>query len=198
MQDIIIRKCMNIVSENKEFTTEKLEEIEYGLISIYMVITKSFLIFGLAFIIGIFKELLIFMVLYNFIRIPSFGLHASKSSICLICSTLIFIGSLFLSMYISINIYIKLIIGIYTILRIFKNAPADTEKRPIINNKRRNIYKYISTFVAIIFVITSLFIKNNFISNSLLFSLVIQTLMISPFVYKMFNMKYDNYKDYIK
>lgn len=198
MQDIIIKKCMNIVSENKDFSNDKLEEIEYGLISIYMLITKSIIIFGLAYILGIFSELLIFMILYNFIRIPSFGLHASKSSICLISSATAFIGSLYLSMYLNINIYIKLILGIYTIIRIYKNAPADTEKRPIINKKRRYIYKYISSLVAVTYIIISLYIKDNFISNALLFSLIIQTFMISPYVYKMFNMKYDNYKDYIK
>ena len=163
-----------------------------------MLITKSIIIFTLAFILGIFKELLIFMILYNIIRVPSFGIHASKSSICLISSTLIFIGTLYLSMYIKINIYIKLIIGIYTILRIYKNAPADTEKRPIVNKKRRSIYKYISTFISLIFVLISLNITNNFISNALLFCLIIQTFMISPYIYKLFKMKYDNYKDYIK
>lgn len=198
MQDIIIKKCMNTIKHNKKYTLEQLEEIEYGLISIYMLISKAIIIFTLAYILGILNELIIFLVLWNIIRIPSFGLHASKSSICLISSTLIFIGSLYISLYIHINIYIKIIIGIYTTIRIFKNSPADTEKRPIINKKRRIIYKYISTLIAIIFVIFSIFIKNKFIGNSLIFSLIIQTLMISPYIYKLFNMKYDNYKDYIK
>ena len=79
-----------------------------------------------------------------------------------------------------------------------KNAPADTKKRPIVNKKRRLIYKIISTILTIIFGITSIIIKNNFVSNCLLMAIVMQNLMISPLTYKLFNLPYDNYKTFIK
>ena len=196
MRSWIIKKCMDIIRDTKSFNQTKLEEIEYGLTGIYILITKSIIIFGIAMILGVFKELLLFLIFYNMIRMPSFGLHATKSWICLVSSTILFISGLYISLYIHINIYIKLIFGIYCIIRIYQNAPADTHKRPIISKKRRKIYKTISTIIAIVFVIFSLFIPNHFISNSLICSLCIQTGMISPFIYNLFNLPYNNYKNY--
>ena len=86
--------------------------------------------------------------------------------------------------------------GIVLILLYFKNAPADTHKRPIVSIKRRRTYKVISTLLAIIFVILSLIIENRFLSNSLIMALVVQSFIISPTIYKLFNLPYDNYKNY--
>ena len=80
----------------------------------------------------------------------------------------------------------------------FKNSPADTKKRPIVNKKRRKVYKVVSTILTIIFSVLSLVIKNNFISNSLIFSLILQNFMISPITYKIFKLPYDNYKEFLK
>ena len=197
MRKYIIGKCMKIVSNNKNLDKTTLEEIEYGLIAIYILITKLIIIFAIAFILGILKETFIFILIYSIIRAFSFGMHANKSWICLIISTIIMIGIPFISLHLNIPLYLKIILGIITTLLIFKNSPADTVKRPIINPKRRKIYKIISTFIAIIFTIISIFIDNNFISNCLIFSLIIQAIIISPLTYKLFKMPYNNYKKYL-
>ena len=80
----------------------------------------------------------------------------------------------------------------------FKNSPADTKKRPIVNHKRRLIYKIISTILAIIFVTLSILIKNNYISNCLIFGLVLQNILISPLTYKIFKQPYNNYKEFLR
>lgn len=196
MRSWIIRKCMDMIRDTKSFNQTKLEEIEYGLTGIYILITKSIIIFGIAMILGVFKELLIFLIFYNMIRMPSFGLHATKSWICLVSSMVLFLSGLYISLYIYIPIFIKIILGIYCIIRIYQNAPADTHKRPIINKKRREIYKTISTIIAIVFVYSSLLVSSSFISNCLICSLCIQTGMISPYIYKLFNLPYNNYKTY--
>ena len=59
-------------------------------------------------------------------------------------------------MHLALTIYVKTIIGIICIGFMFKNAPADTHKRPIVSKKRRHIYKLISTIVAIVMVIDSM------------------------------------------
>ena len=121
MKSIIMNWCLKKVQEGKSYTRDELEQIEYGLVSIYLTITKLIVIFALAIILGIFKEVIIFMVIYNIIRMPSFGLHASKSWICLLTSTIIFIGLPFLMLKIHLNIAIKCMIGIYgIILSIYK------------------------------------------------------------------------------
>ena len=114
----------------------------------------------------------------------------------LIASLIMFIGGALLIKYLSIPFSFKYIIGVICFLFILKNAPADTYKRPIINPKRRLIYKIISSLIAVIYVVLCLCITNNIISNAILLSLVMQNFMISPTVYKIFNLPYDNYKAY--
>lgn len=173
------------------------DKIKYGLESIYILITKLVFVFFLAFLLQIELEVLIFLALYNIIRMPSFGLHATKSWICLITSTLIFIGFPITCKYVYLTKYFKVALGLILILFIYKNSPADTHKRPIINKNRRLFFKYISTFIGIIFIYISILINDNFISNCLIFSLFVQSFMIAPSVYKLFNLPYNNYLTYL-
>lgn len=198
MKKFIISKTMNYIKKNTNYNKTKLVEIEYGLVGIYLTFEKLIVIAIIAIILGIFKEMIIYLLIYNVLRIPSFGLHATKSWICLLSSTILFIGIPYLCIFLSIPMIIKLTIGILGILFMFKNAPADTRKRPIVNKKRRNLFKIISTILAIIFAVLSIVIKDNYISNCLLLALVMQNCMISPTVYKIFKLPYNNYVTFLK
>ena len=99
---------------------------------------------------------------------------------------------------IELNTSSKIIIGIIFTIGILLFSPADTKKRPIINKKRRKIYKILSTIISIIYVILSVIIKNNYIENCLIFSIILQNILISPITYKIFNLPYNNYKEYTK
>lgn len=198
MKKIIINKCMNYIKKNTNYDKTKLAEIKYGLESIYLTFSKLIVISALALILGIFKEMIIYMLIYNLIRMPSFGLHATKSWICLLSSTILFISIPYLCIVLTIPTVFKLIIGIVGTLLMFKNSPADTKKRPIVNKKRRRVYKVLSVILAIIFTICSITIKYNFISNCLIFGLVMQNFMISPTVYKIFKLPYNNYLTFLK
>lgn len=197
MKELVINNSLNLVKRQyPDYDDEKIAVIRYGLEGIYLTVSKTIIIFLIAYFLGILKELIIFTLIYNAIRMPSFGAHAPSSAICLIASTTIFILSTYLCMVISISIWLKLLLGTIGIVIIFKNSPADTAKRPIINKKRRLCYKIISTVIAIIFVILSIAIQDNFISNSLMLGLMIQSMMTSRITYKLFGQTYDNYKNY--
>lgn len=197
MKEVFINNSMNLIHKYyPDYSEERLAELKYGLLGLYLMITKSIIIFGIALYLGIFKELLIFTVIYNILRAPSFGIHASKSWICLVSSATIFILSTYLSVNIVIPINIKIIFGIIGIILIHKNSPADTAKKPIVSPKRRRIYKLISTIIAIIFAIASIVVDNNFLSNSFILSLILQNIMVAPTTYKIFGEPYDNYKSY--
>lgn len=198
MKKVVMNHCMNFVKKyNPDKTENDFEIIQYGLEGLYLTISKLVIILLLSIILGIFKEVIIFLLIYNIIRTPSFGLHATKSWICLLSSTCIFIGVPFLCMHFMLPMYVKIIIGIISIVFMFKNAPADTYKRPIVSKKRRHMYKLISTIMAIAMVIVAITIENQFISNSLIFALVVQNFMISPTVYHIFKLPYANYKNYV-
>lgn len=198
MKNFIIKKCMNYIKKHNNYSNTKLKEIEYGLIGIYLTISKITIILVLAMLLNILKEVLLFMILFNIIRTTAFGLHATKSWICLVSSTISFIGIPLICIYISVDNYLKVIIGIICTILIFKNSPADTYKRPIINNKRRLVYKILSTIISMIYFCASVIINNIFISNCLIFSIILECFFISPLIYKLFKLPYNNYITYLK
>ena len=198
MKKFITKKLMNYIKNNTNYNDIKLKEIEYGIVSIYLTFSKIIIILILSLILGIFKEVIIFMVCFNILRTTGFGLHATKSWICLLSSIFIFVGIPLLCKYIHINTYIKLIICIFGIILMFKNAPADTKKRPIVNKKRRLVFKIISTILAIVFSISAIIINNNFLSNCLVFALILENCLISPLAYKLFKLPYNNYITFLK
>ena len=151
MKKVFIDWCLKKVQEGKKYTEDELEQIEYGLVSIYLLITKLVVILLICFLLGIVKEALIFMILYNIIRMPSFGLHASKSWICLLTSSIIFVGLPIIMLNIDFNLITKTIIGLYGVIFMYLFSPADTHKRPIINKKRREVYKILSVLITFIF-----------------------------------------------
>lgn len=197
MRKVIIDKLMKYITERKELDEDSKAIIRYGLENTYILITKSIIIFTIAYILGIFKEMLIFLLLFNVIRTYAHGLHATKSYICLIVSTLCFIGLPYISKIIIIPNILKLILGTLLTLFILKNSPADTHKKPIVSKKIRKKLKIKSTIIAIIFVILSFF-TSNFISNCLLLSLLLETIFISPLTYKIFKLPYNNYLTYLE
>ncbi len=197
MKKVVMNYTMNLIKKNGNYDEDQLAIIKYGLEGIYLTITKLIIILLLAYLLNIIKEVIIFLIIYNIIRMPSFGLHATKSWICLLSSTIIFIGLPIVCKYIYISNSIKVIIGLILILFIYKNAPADTLKRPIVNPKRRLFYKYCSTFIAIIFIYCSILINNNFLSNCFIFTLLVQCFITAPTTYKLFNLPHNNYLTYL-
>ena len=94
---------MNLIKKNGNYDEDQLAIIKYGLEGIYLTITKLIIILLLAYLLNIIKEVIIFLIIYNIIRMPSFGLHATKSWICLLSSTIIFIGLPIVCKYIYIS-----------------------------------------------------------------------------------------------
>ena len=196
MKNIVVNNIMSFISKYNRYNDVELEELKYGIVAIYLLVTKLIVILIISVLLGIVKEMLLFTLIYIPIRAVSFGLHATKSWICLISSIIMFIGLPFLSIHLIIPTFIKSLVGIVCIVLILKNSPADTHKRPIVNKNRRLFFKYTSTFICVIYCFMSLFINNNFISNSILFALLLQNCLIGSTVYKIFNLPYDNYKNY--
>ncbi|MBS7020491.1 MAG: accessory gene regulator B family protein [Firmicutes bacterium] len=197
MKKFVMKHCMNFIANNDEsLTDENLEIISYGLEGLYLTVTKLIIIVTLSIILNLWKEVIIFLFIYNIIRMTSFGLHATKSWICLVSSTIIFIGVPLFCESIIMDLHMKLLIGTICTILMFKNAPADTYKRPIVNPKRRLIYKLLSTGISIVMTIASIMVENQFISNALILALVVQCHMISPFIYRIFHLPYNNYKRY--
>lgn len=178
------------------YNEEKLEVIAYGLEALYITITKSIVIFSGALILRIIKEVFLILVFYNILRTTAFGMHAKKSSHCYIISIIMFIGMGFICRYLGINLYIKLILLAFSFITMILYAPADTYKRPLLNAKKRKIYKIITIINSFIYILLIIVFRDNSISNYLLMGILDASLMIHPLTYRVFQLPYNNYKKY--
>jgi len=123
-------------------------------------------------------------------------MHAKKSSHCYILSSIFFLGGGFICKYIDINLYFKLIIGFISLIFLVLYAPADTYNRPLINKKKRIIYKVITVINGLVYFISMTFFSKHIISDYLFLGLFEASLMIHPLTYRMFQLPYNNYKNY--
>ena len=170
MKELVVNGIMNNITKYYDYDNTKISEIKYGIESLYLTITKTIIIFIISFILNITKELMLLFVFYSLIRLTGFGVHAKKSWHCWVTSLITFVLIPLLIKYVTLNK--EFIIISYTIftLLLLEYAPADTEKRPLINKKRRIIYKVLTILLVISYLIYSLIQKDNItIINTLYF-----------------------------
>lgn len=197
MKKLIINKCMELVTTyNKDLSQRDIDKIKYGLEGLYLTITKLIFIIIVSIILGIWKETLLLILIFNGIRLTAFGVHAKRSIDCLISSTLFFILFPIICIKLTIPLIVKVILFIPLTVLIGILAPADTEKRPLINKKKRKIYKMLSIMISIIYMTIAIVIKDNTLSNCFIFAIVIQIIIMLPITYKIFGVSYNNYKTY--
>lgn len=197
MKKLIINKCMELVTTyNKDLSQRDIDKIKYGLEGLYLTITKLIFIIIVSIILGIWKETLLLILIFNGIRLTAFGVHAKRSIDCLISSTLFFILFPILCIKLTIPLIVKIILFIPLTVLIGIFAPADTEKRPLINKKKIKIYKMLSIMISIIYMTIAIVIKDNTLSNCFIFAIVIQIIIMLPITYKIFGVSYNNYKTY--
>lgn len=196
MKKKFLNYSLNIIKKyNPTIDDIRLDELRYGLEGFYITITKLIVIIFLSLILRITKEMFIMLIAFNILRFTGFGLHATKSSICLMASSLIFIIFPLLSKLILFPYYFKIILIGLAVILIFIYSPADTKKRPLVNARRRKIYKLLTTINCIILSIISLLISDIYF-NLIIFGIYSEVIMILPITYKIFNLSYDNYKKY--
>lgn len=198
MKEVFLNKSISLLNKQYNYDSDTLDRVKYGLEIIYITITKISVILILSLLFKTLKETLLTIIFVNFIRTFAFGLHAKKSWHCYVSSILSFIVLPYLFINIDFSILQKIIISFLSLLSMILYAPADTYKRPLVNKNHRKKLKINSILVTIIYIFLIFIIKNDFITNLILLSLIIQSILINPFVYKLFDLPYDNYKSYKK
>ena len=197
MKKKFLSSCLSLIKKyNPDYDDIKMDEIRYGLEGIYLSVTKLIIISIIALWLNIFKEMILLLLFFNILRSTGFGLHATKSWICLLSSTMVFIILPYVSKIMVIPTSIKIILILLAIILVFKYAPADTKKRPLINAEKRKKCKYKTVINTIILSILSLYIKDNTISNLIILGIYIEVILILPITYKIFKLSYNNYIAY--
>lgn len=187
---------IKIKNKYPKYNDSKIAEIMYGIEGIYLTFTKTLIIFILALILKIYKELFFLLIAFNFIRLFAFGVHAEKSKDCLISSTSIFILASYLCKYIIISNYTLVYLYFLSFIIILIYSPADTKKRPLINKNKRLKFKILSCLVIIIYFVISMLINNILIKNCLIIGVLIECILVLPITYKIFRVPYKNYVNY--
>lgn len=182
----------------EDVSEEDLEIARYGIEIYLMNLYKVPIIFGVAYLIGIFNYCILVYIVFGILRNYSCGMHMKSGFTCLLFSGLAFFSIVFISKTISLNLPLKIIISILSIYFIHKYSPADTEELPILNENIRRKNNKISIFLGGILILISFIYPNKIISNVLLFTLLLQIIMIHPITYKLFNRRYNNYVQYKK
>lgn len=194
MKTLFLNNSLNFLKKYNNYSEEEIEKLLYGLEGLYLTITKLVVIAIVALLLGIFKEVVIILALFNIIRYFGFGVHAGKSSDCLITSLILFV----LLPYILLNIHLSkniiLVLGIIDIIIYLIFAPADTIKRPFYNRKKRIIRKIITTLIGILYLVISLIIDNYEVSIMLCIAMMIQSIVVCPISYMILGQPYNNYK----
>ena len=195
MKEAFLNHTMNFIASNQaNLNDEEKEKLQYGLEGLYLTITKLVVIFLVAFLLGFIKEFIITLILFNIIRFPGFGFHASKSIVCLITSTLLILGLPYLFTSIEVSLNIKIILCIVSVITFIICAPADTWKRPLTNKKKRVLRKVAACSLAVLYSVLIIVFNGMEISNLLMAALLIETILISPIMYLIFKEPYRNYK----
>lgn len=185
-----------------EIDDEKAEIILYGVQLIVGEIPKFFLMFGTAFLLGLWwQSLLAFFLLLPY-KAASGGFHLKTHLGCILSTNIIYCGNAYLSTIWNFpnEITKYIIIGLIWILGIIMvsiYAPADTENVPIISKKERKNKKILSYICLSINMIVALFIPNTIISNLFIFGTLVQTISITRIAYILTNNKY-GYEEYLK
>ncbi len=196
MKEKFLDGAINLIAKYQKINEGDTLKLRYGLEGLYLTTTKTAIIFVLAFIFGIFKEMLILLLLFNIVRFTGFGFHAKKSWECLLVSILSFVMFPFLLLNLYINKNVLFITGILGTIYLFFYAPADTIKRPLPNKRKRVIRKIITVSTATIFTIIALFLNEYRFSLLLTDAVVLEDVMVSPITYKVFKQPYKNYVNY--
>lgn len=203
MIDKICDKLMKrIRAKMPEVNDERAEVIKYGLELIIGELPKMFLLFIIAWLLGIFKYALISFAIILPYKLVSGGVHLKTHIGCILGTSLFYCGNVFISKYINIpdiknQIIFSAIILTFSIIMISLYAPADTENVPILRKKERAKKKIISYIIVTAMIIISFLVKDRVISNMFRVGVLLQSIMISKLTYNIFKVKF-GYLEYIK
>ena len=178
-----------------EMDEEKEAIIKFGVILLFGEIPKILALFLIGFLLKIgWYSLLMYFLIAPY-RTFTGGFHLKTHWGCMITSIVLYIVPILVAKYITIPqeylMYIIVgIVGVLSVICIFKYAPADTENIPILSKKERKtkrIIKYISLLILLAII---LLIPDRIVSYMLLYGIFLQNLTLTPIAYKLTKNKY--------
>lgn len=198
MKQFIINHSLQLVTDiYPDYDSSKLDEIRYGLEAIYLSLTKFVVILLVSLLLGLFKEAVILLFFFNGLRSFAFGIHATKSWMCWIASSLLFIGLPYVCLHLNMPLVIQYFVLAVTFICFLLYAPADTKKRPLVRKNRRIKFKLLTITVAVIYILLYFYTNSMFLKNVIMCSMLLESVLIHPLTYRVFKLPYKNYEGYV-
>lgn len=189
-----MNKFMNITLKNKDMDDLTRKKVKYGIEVLIINISKLMITLIVAKLLGILVETLETIIIASLIRQYAFGAHAGTSFQCTIATLIMYIGPVILSKYIFFNYYVCGILFVISAILLYKYAPADTEKRPLVSEKKRKILKKKALIMVGVLGIIALIINIYSLKVAILLGIFVASVVTTPLVYKILGQKYKNYE----
>ncbi|WP_442603184.1 accessory gene regulator B family protein [Paenibacillus sp. KN14-4R] len=183
---------------NKERGGEHIDylKMKLGLEMIFINLSKAIIVYGVAFTLHVFIQTVIVHITYFAIRRSAFGLHANSSMACNIMSVILFVGTPLLIEYILLNNYVVAGLGVVCTTLLYRYAPADTDKYPILGEKKRRKLRKETVIASLIITCIALIIPSLVVKSLMIYGVLIQVCMVLPITYKLLKRSCNNYEKY--
>lgn len=184
-----------IEKHSGEKSEKEMKIIRYGLEVLYLNIIKTIVLLSCAYFMGIIKYTLVAALTFSLARIFGFGMHAKSTWGCYVATGSIYIGIPLVMKSIHLGIIFRIFLIILMFIGLWLYAPADTEQRPILGEKKRFRFKIkaiilMGTLAGFSFAVPQIY------GDIMILSLIGEIIMILPITYKLFSRGYRNYETY--
>lgn len=192
MRDKVVNNIMNHIEVkfNNKYDETKLLEMKYGLQGIYTLLTKSIVVFTLSIIFDMLNYFFIFLLFYILLRSVGYGTHAKSNIQCWMFSILLMLGLPYVFNILELGTISKIIIWVVCFINYIIFCPADTEKRPMINKKRKLKFKLCIIVLSLIYLVLILNFSN--IANYVLSAMILEAFLTNPVGYIIMGQKVRN------
>lgn len=190
----ITKHIMYFIRNNTYKDEEELEVIQYGIEVFLINLFKSFLLIGVASILGVAKPLIIMFFSFGCVRIFASGVHAPSTFICTLLNFACFLGGTYLCLYVLMDSMIRVAFFISSFVLLAKYAPADSEERPLVSRKLRHKLKLQSILTALVLLFAMLIVNNEIYKNLITCGVLLEAIMTTPVIYYVLGKGYRNYE----
>lgn len=184
-----------IEKHSGEKSEKEMKIIRYGLEILYLNVVKIVVLFSLAYVLGIIRYTLVAALVFSLARISGFGIHAKSTLGCYLATGSIYIGVPLLARSVHLGLIFRIFLIILMFIGLWLYAPADTEQRPILGEKKRLKFKMRAIVIMGIIAAISFWVPQIY-GDIMILSLIGEVIMILPITYKLFSRGYRNYETY--
>lgn len=188
----ILNLLKRIIDEEKY----SLKKVRLGIQIILINISKTIIIFSIAFFSHLFLETLIVLLSFGFLRQTMGGIHAKTSLRCTIFSTIFLIGTAWGFNEITLSTNSLNILFFISIILSYKYSPADTEINPISDINKVKVLRVESLKRVILLYLFVILIPINEVKCLIVGGLIGAIISILPITHLLLGKKRDNYKKY--